>query len=278
VNVAPPRRTIHVLSDAAGHLPRHMVIAFLTQFPAGTFQVIYKPFLRTVARVEAALATCDADACIVMHALVSAASKRAVERHCKGRGIPSCDLTGRFVEFLVEASAVPASQDVRRIHEVDDSYKRRVKALEFTLEHDDGLGLDTINDADLILTGISRTSKTPTSIYLSQQYGLKVANVALAMVVEPPRELLAAAKEKVIGLLIDAALLTRIRTRRNTEWKMGGTSYNDEQQVEEEVRWSRRLFLRQGWSTIDVTNRAIEETAARIVAVWSDANKDKSAT
>jgi regulator of PEP synthase PpsR (kinase-PPPase family) len=271
---APPRRALYVLSDAAGNLPRHMLIAFLTQFPAGTFDVIYKPFLRTVARVETALATCEAKTCIVMHALVSAASKRAVERYCKQRHIPACDLTGRFVEFLSESSGVPASQDVRRLHEVGDAYKRRVKALEFTLEHDDGLGLDTINDADLILTGISRTSKTPTSIYLSQQYGLKVANVALAMIVDPPRELLGAAKGKVIGLLIDPALLARIRTRRNAEWKMGGTSYNDEQQVEEEVRWSRRLFTRQGWATIDVTNRAIEETAARIVAVWSDANKD----
>jgi regulator of PEP synthase PpsR (kinase-PPPase family) len=268
---APARRTLHVLSDAAGNLPRHMLIAFLTQFPVGTFQVIYKPFLRKLEHVEQALAACDPAGSIVLHAVVAAASKRLIEGHCKSKRIPSRDLTGGFVRFLSDASGVPACEDVRKLHEVDDDYKRRVKALEFTLEHDDGLGLETINEADLILTGISRTSKTPTSIYLSQQHGLKVANVALAMAVAPPPELLAAPKEKVVGLLIDPAQLARIRTRRNAEWKMGGTSYNDEQQVEEEVRWSRRLFNRQGWATIDVTNRAIEETAARIVAVWSTA-------
>ena len=273
---SPARRVLYVLSDAAGNLPRHMLNAFLTQFPAGIFEVVYKPFLRTVAQVEAALAACDAATGIVLHAVVSAESKRAIERQCGRREIPSRDLTGGFVEFLCEASGAEACQDVGKLHEVDDAYKRRVKALEFTLEHDDGLGLDTIGQADLILTGVSRTSKTPTSIYLSQQHGLKVANVALAMAVAPPTELLAAPKEKVVGLLIDPAQLARIRTRRNAEWKMGGTSYNDEQQVAEEVRWSRRLFNRQGWATIDVTNRAIEETAARIVAVWSEGVKGRT--
>jgi regulator of PEP synthase PpsR (kinase-PPPase family) len=262
---------VHVLSDAAGNLPRHMLIAFLTQFPPDTFDVRYRPFLRTRAQVERALEACDGQTGIVMHAMISDASKGVVERHCKANRIPAADLTGGFVRFLQEASGVKPSEDVRRLHAVDDAYQKRVKALEFTLEHDDGLGLESIGEADIILTGISRTSKTPTSIYLSQQHGYRVANVALAMAVPPPRELLGAPREKVVGLLIDPAHLARIRTRRNAEWKMEQTSYNEEEQVEEEVRWSRRLFQRQGWQTIDVTNRAVEETAARIVAIRSDA-------
>src|SRR3954462_7643702 len=91
------RRALHVLSDAAGNLPRHMLIAFLTQFPPGTFEVLYKPFLRTVAEVEAALCTCDPATSIVMHALVSAAAKEAAERYCEANRIPCRDLTGRFV-------------------------------------------------------------------------------------------------------------------------------------------------------------------------------------
>jgi regulator of PEP synthase PpsR (kinase-PPPase family) len=243
-----------------------MLTAFLTQFPPGTFELHHRPFLRTVAEVGRALGACDPKRGIVVHAVVSDAAKRAVKRYCRAKRIPVCDLTGGFVQFLAGASGVRSCEDVRKLHEVDEAYQRRVEALEFTLEHDDALGLETIGEADLILAGISRTSKTPTSIYVSQQYGLRVANVALAMAVAPPRELLEAPREKVVGLLIDPGHLSAIRTRRNTEWQMGATSYNDERHVEEEVRWSRRLFARQGWQTIDVTNRAIEETAARVVA------------
>ena len=260
------RRTVYVLSDSTGNLPRHMLTAFLTQFPPDTFTVEHRPFLRTAVQVERALAGCDPATGIVMHAVVSAASKQAIEAFCQRAGVPVCDLTGQFVEFLAAASGAPAREDVRRLHEVDEAYERRVKALEFTLEHDDGLGLDTIGQADVVLTGVSRTSKTPTSIYLSQ-YGLKVANVALAIEVQPPRELFEVPREKVVGLTIDPQHLARIRTHRNAEWKMGRTSYNDEAKVEEEIVWCRRLFRKQGWTTIDVTNQALEETAARIAAL-----------
>ncbi len=270
---AAARRTIYVLSDSTGNLPVHMLTAFLTQFPPGTFAVHARPFLRTAEQVERALAGCDAAAGIVFHAVVAAKSKAAIERHCARLGMPACDLTGPFVAFLSRASGAEPVEDLRRLHEVDAAYERRVQALEFTLAHDDGLGLDTIGEADIVLAGVSRTSKTPTSIYLAQQ-GYKVANVSLAIAVDPPRELLAAPKGIVVGLTIDPQQLAAIRTRRNAEWQRGDTSYNDDGQVEEEVRWSRALFRRQGWPTLDVTNQAIEETAARIVALLGVARPD----
>ena len=116
--------------------------------------------------------------------------------------------------------------------------------MEFTLEHDDGLGLETLAQADIVLAGISRTSKTPTSVYLAQM-GYRAANVSLAMGVPPPPELLAMPSNKVVGLLIYPETLAEIRTRRNRGWKMGDTAYNDPAMIAEELTCSRRLFQKQ---------------------------------
>ena len=261
---AAPLRLIHVLSDSTGNLPRHMLAAFLTQFPPGTFTVCARNFLDAPAKLDAALAEVRAAPGIVMHALVGPSTKRRVAEHCAAAGVPCCDLTGSFVQFLSDASGVAPKPDVGRLHRVDSEYTRRIKAVEFALEHDDGLGLDTLRDADVVLVGISRTSKTPTCMYLAQQ-GYKAGNYALAMDCEPPGQLLALPKNKVAALVIDPRQLAEIRTRRQTAWHMADTSYNLPDSVVAEVAWSRRLFARAGWTIFDVTNQAIEETAARIV-------------
>lgn len=256
-------RLIYALSDSTGNLPRHMLAAFLTQFPDDTFTVRARNFLDSAAKLEAAFKEIRAEPGMVMHALVEPAMKwRAVEL-CVEAGVPACDMTGVFVEFIAQSSGVAPVPNLRRLHGVDAAYQRRVKAVEFALEHDDGLGLETLADADVVLVGVSRTSKTPTCMYLAQQ-GHKAANVSLAINLDPPAQLLALRKEKVAALVIDARQLAEIRTRRQTAWQMADTSYNLPAAVEAEVAWSRRLFARQGWAVFDVTNQAIEETAARI--------------
>ena len=259
-----PLRTIYVLSDSTGNLPRHMLAAFLTQFPPGTFTVCARNFLDAPAKLGAALAEVGAAPGIVMHALVEPATKRRVAAYCAAAGVPCCDLTGAFVQFLSDAAGVAPTPSVGRLHQVDSEYARRVKAVEFALEHDDGLGLDTLQDADVVLVGVSRTSKTPTCMYLAQQ-GYRAGNYALAMDSEPPAQLLALPAKKVAALVIDPRQLSEIRTRRQTAWHMADTAYNLPGSVVAEVAWSRRLFARAGWTVFDVTNQAIEETAARIV-------------
>lgn len=183
---------------------------------------------------------------------------------CRKARVPASDLTGRFVSFLAERSKIQPLERVERIHDTTEEYHQRIKALEFALEHDDGLGLDNLHDADIVLAGVSRTSKTPTSVYLAQQ-GWRVANVSLAVEVTPPPQLLALPPVKVIGLVIDPSQLVEIRRNRQASWRMGDTSYNQMSHVEREVLWSRRLFASRGWRVLDVTNRAVEETAVRIV-------------
>lgn len=255
---------LHILSDSTGNLAGHMITAFLTQFPPGAFVVKRHNFLSTRAKLDDALHHAGSMGGIVFHAMVQPSEKQRIREFFAHRGMAVCDLTGQFVEFLSTASGIQPQSNVRTLHEVSDEYRARIKALEFTLEHDDGLGLETLHEADVVLAGVSRTSKTPTSIYLGQQ-GYKCANYALAMPVPPPRELLALPPHKVIGLTIDAVRLAEVRHVRRQAWSMGQGGYTDIDDVQKEIAWSRRLFAQQGWKTIDVTNSAIEETAHRIV-------------
>lgn len=255
---------IYILSDSTGNLGHHLVTAILTQFPDGLFTVRRTPFLRSDADLRRAFEQIRQAPGVVFHGVVSTEMKKRIDEQCRRLGISCRDLTGDFVELLSDASGVRPVQDYNRLHRVDQVYHGRIQALEFTLAHDDGLGLETLHEADVVLTGVSRTSKTPTGIFLAQQ-GFRVGNVALAIEVEPPKELLALPRQKVVGLLIDPRALAQIRTRRQTGWRMADSSYNDREHVEQEVAWSRRLFARQGWAVLDVTNHAIEETAGRIV-------------
>ncbi len=257
---------LYILSDSTGNLPRHMVTAFLTQFPANSFEVRIETFLQTLPRLEAVLQKIAADPGIIFHAVISPGLKDSITEYCKKHKLPARDITGPFVEFLSEHSGIAPNPDPRQLHTTDQVYRNRIKALEFTLEHDDGLGLSTLGDADIVLAGVSRTSKTPTSIYLAQQ-GYRTANVALALEVNPPSELLQLAAAKVVGLTIDPAHLVDIRSHRQTGWRMGVSAYNDPEHVQREIEWTRRLFRSQGWPILDVTNQAIEETAAKIVSL-----------
>ena len=258
--------TLHVLSDSTGNLARHVLSAIFTQFPPDTFLIRPHMFLNRPEKLEQALAKLAAAPGPVVHAVVSPAHKALIADRAAAMGVPSFDLTGGLVEFLTGLTGVTPSSDVGKLHHTNHAYHQRIRAIDFTLDHDDGLGLDTVHEADIVLTGVSRTSKTPTSIMLAQQ-GFKVANVSLARQVEPPPQLLSLPREKVVGLLIDPRQLAEIRTRRQQAWRMDNTSYNEADSVAEEVAWSRRLFTRQGWATVDITDRAVEETAARIVEI-----------
>jgi len=255
---------IHVLSDSTANLPRHMMAALLTQFPPNSADVRFATFVRTETRLEEVLRDISGPGHVVCHAVISPGMKQQIELHCAACGIPSYDLTGGIVHFLQQAIGVAPVSNLNALHPIDDAYRQRIGAMEYTLNHDDGLGVDTLHEADVVLAGVSRTSKTPTSILLAQQ-GYRTANVSLAKGVDVPVSLLALPKDKVIGLVISPSQLAMIRARRQAAWKMAETSYNQPDNVASEVAWSRNLFQRQGWPVLDVTDQAVEETAARVI-------------
>jgi regulator of PEP synthase PpsR (kinase-PPPase family) len=255
---------LYVLSDSTGNLARHMVTTFLTQFPPETFQVQLNPFVAEAGRWADVLETISGRRGVVMHAVVSQELKSKIASYCQRMEIPCCDMTGSLVDFLSVASRTEPICDQNRLHRVDRVYYDRINAMSFTLEHDDGLGLDSLGAADIVLAGISRTGKTPTSVYLAMQ-GYRVANVSLAIEAPVPPQLMNLSRGKTVGLVIDAAHLAEIRARRQTAWQMAHTPYCDPQHVEEEIEWSRRIFGELHCPVLDVTDQAIEETAARVL-------------
>ena len=257
-------RVLIVLSDSTGNLARHMIGAALTQFPVDTMDVVYETFVRTPARLAAVLEKAAAAHAALCHAVVSQDAKKEIAQFCRRRKIPSFDITGGLTDFIGHVAGVARTENVAALHRLDEAYKRRIEAIEFTLAHDDGLGVETVADADIVLAGVSRTGKTPTSIYLAQQ-GYRVANVALAIEVKPPIELLKAPSDRIVGLLIDPMQLATIRAHRQKSWQMSATAYGDLDHVAREVAWARRLYNEYGWKCLDVTDQAIEETAARIL-------------
>jgi regulator of PEP synthase PpsR (kinase-PPPase family) len=259
-------RTVYVLSDSTGNLARHMLTAFLTQFPPDALKVIARTFVDTPRKVDDVFAEIAAASGIIFHAVVSESVKRAIVSCAERLRLPACDLTGEFVSFLSMHSGLEPTHDAHRLHHMDNAYDRRIMAIEFALDHDDGQGLESLHEADIVLVGVSRTSKTPTTVYLAQQ-GFKAGNVALAIEVDPPRELLMLDATRVIGMTIQPHELADIRARRGEQWRLGKSIYNELDHVEREIRWSRDLFRRQGWQILDVTHQAIEETAARIVSL-----------
>jgi [pyruvate, water dikinase]-phosphate phosphotransferase / [pyruvate, water dikinase] kinase len=261
---APGQVPLYVLSDSTGNLARHMVTTYLTQFPDGTFAAQMKPFVNEPRRLKKAFDGIAAHPGVVLHAVVSPRLKMEISARCRGLGIACCDLTGSAMEFLANAVRVEPLIDQSRLHRVDDVYCGRINAMSFTLEHDDGLGSDGLGDADIVLTGVSRTGKTPTSIYLAM-LGFRVANVPLAVQVQPPGQLFELGPGKVIGLTIDPLQLAEIRARRQTGWRMAQTDYSDPRKVQEEAEWSRQVFAKLRCPVLDVTNQAIEETAGRVL-------------
>jgi hypothetical protein len=262
--MAKTKPTIHVLSDSTANLSRHMLTAVLTQFPPDSVHVTYHSFVRTDEKVDAAIGKLKGTNALVCHALVSPELKQRVEKLCKAARIPAHDLTGGLATFLQESTGLEPHRDVNALHKIDSAYRKRIGAMEFTLNHDDGLGLDTIHEADIVLVGVSRTSKTPTSILLAQQ-GFRAANVSLAQGIEPPSQLLALPKEKVVALVISPSQLALIRAHRQRTWEMRQTTYDEPRSVAKEIAWAKALFQKQGWKVIDVTDQAVEETAARVI-------------
>jgi regulator of PEP synthase PpsR (kinase-PPPase family) len=258
-----PIPSVWVISDSTGNLPRHLLAALLTQFPAHSMVPRFESYIRDEKRLAEVLDQAREQASAVCHAMVSPQLKEQITDFCKKNKLPCCDLTGGIVEFLGRSTGIAPCQDVSALHRLDGAYHRRIGAMEFTLSHDDGLGLETLSDADVVLVGVSRTSKTPTSILLAQQ-GYRTANVSLAKGVEPPAQLLSIPKEKVVGMIINPTQLSMIRNRRQNAWGMAPTSYGDPVACSAEVAWSRSFFHKHGWAILDVTDQAVEETAARI--------------
>jgi hypothetical protein len=188
-----------------------------------------------------------------------------LQREANQRGVVAIDLLGPLIAKVGQRLQAEPRHKPGLLHGMSDDYFRRIEAVEFAVHHDDGANVRTLFEADIVLTGVSRTSKTPLCMYMAQR-GYKTGNVPLVPVVDPPRELLELDPRRVFGLVVDADALTSIRHARLRAIAASPTTdYTNFNAICEELEESRRFFRRNGWREIDITGKAVEENASRII-------------
>jgi len=257
--------TIYVLSDGTGETADQMIKAALVQYVRDGLKIIRYKNIRTETQVSAVFEEAVQKKAIVVYTVVTDALRVFIDRLSEKTHIPAIDLLGPLLTRLGEYLPKDPDSQPGLFHQVNEYYFRRIEAIEFTVKHDDGRYPDNLEQADIILVGLSRTSKTPLSIYLSYK-GWKVANVPVVKDIPLPDKLFQTDQRKIIGLIIDPETLVKIRRERLI--KMGqdpAGEYASLDHVMVEIDYCRDVFRKnRRWPIFDVTGKALEETASEV--------------
>lgn len=270
VNVLPSYFHLHLISDSTGETLTTIAKAAAVQYAQVRPIEHVHPMVRSMKQLGRVLKEIEQAPGIVLYTVVNKELTDAIEVECRRLKVPALHVLQPIMKVFEAYLGAPQTPIVAGQHVLDSDYFKRVDALNFTMAHDDGRLPDDLNHADIIILGISRTSKTPTSIYLAQR-GYKTVNVPLVPGIPPPAELMAPHSAFVVGLIASPERIMEIR--RNRVQMMSGRvveGYADRQQIVTEIQESRRLFARHGWPVIDVTRRSIEETAATIIKLLNE--------
>lgn len=261
---------IYVISDGTGETAITMIRAALVQYEAQKTQIIRCKNVRTPEQVESILEEVAERSAFVVYTVVSEELRLKIATQSQEMGINSVDLLGPLLggldAFYGKSTKAPTAGILRS---VNDRYFSRVEAIEFTVKHDDGKELRDLDQADVILVGISRTSKTPLSVFLSHK-GWKVANVPLVLNMAIPPEVFAVDQRKIVALTIDPTRLAQIRQRRVERLGDSAGEYANLKHIHEEIEYALKLYQQnKRWPVFDVTERALEETASEITRIVS---------
>jgi hypothetical protein len=261
---------VHLVSDSTGETLAGVMRATCAQFD-DIMPAEYPYFLvRSERQLERVIREIEAAPGIVMFTLSNLEHRAILEAACKDMGVPCIAVLDAVLDATSRYLGLELNHRVGAARKLTAEYFKRIDALDFAMDHDDGQQAIELTDADVILVGVSRTSKTPTSVYLAHR-GVKAANVPIVPGVALPQELFQQARPLVVGLLISADRLIAIRRNRLVAMKETREgSYTDEDAVRREVTEAQKLFEREGWPTIDVTRRSIEETAAAVLNLLAE--------
>ncbi|MBA3071562.1 MAG: kinase/pyrophosphorylase [Nitrospirae bacterium] len=259
------KKKIHVfiVSDATGMTAEMVISAVLVQFKE--IEPIFKkfPYIKTKEQIKAILEQAEAAQGIVVYSLVSQELRSWIRREKRKINVFIIDILGPLLERLGRMWNLIPTFSPGLLKRVGEESIRLAESIDFTLRHDDGQGIDTMDQADLILLGVSRTSKTPTSLYLSCNNNLKVANVPIIQDMKPPEKVFSLNNIQKVGLTIAPERLAFIREKRLKY--AGTTDYLDISHIKKELEYSHRIFNKiKGVQIIDVTNSSIEEVANKI--------------
>jgi regulator of PEP synthase PpsR (kinase-PPPase family) len=266
-----PRIHLHLLSDSTGETLEMIAKAALAQFDEADVQRHFWPMVRSRQHLDRIVPDLANNPGLVLFTLVNDETRTRLEEHCRVLGLPAVPVLDAVTAAL-EAHLGQQATHGRpgRQHAMDEAYFARVEAIQYTIAHDDGVGWEDWEEADIVLAGVSRSSKTPTSIYLANR-GYKVANIPLVVESPPPAALYGLRKPLIVGLTTAPDRLIQIRRNRLLTIAEGRESdYVDAERVAAEVKFARRLFADNDWPVIDVTRRSIEETAAAVMRLYGE--------
>ncbi len=260
---------LHLVSDSTGETAELVARACMAQFKNLEPTEHLWNMVRKAKEVEDVLAGIEANPGFVLFTLVNEDVRQILEEGCRRLQVPHISILDPVVSALRGFLGAEVDPRPGRQHSMDDEYFSRIEAMQFALSHDDGQSAWNLNQADVVILGVSRTSKTPTCIYLANR-GIKAANVPIIPGCPLPSEVESLDRPLVVGLTKETNRLIQIRRNRlrllNEDEH---TDYVDPETVAEEVKMARRLFTNHGWEIIDVTRRSIEETAATIMSLHS---------
>ena len=267
-----PRLHLHLLSDSTGETLEMIAKAALAQFEGAEVSRHFWPMVRSLQHLDRIMGEVATNPGLVFFTLANADIRTRLEERCRALGLPVVPVLDRAVDALESALGQHPHARPGRQHAMDEAYFARVDAIHYTIAHDDGVAWEDWEAADIILAGVSRSSKTPTSIYLANR-GYKVANIPIVVESPPPPALFGLRHPLVIGLTTAPERLVQVRRNRLLSLNQAPeTAYVDQDQVTREVQYARRMFADNGWPVIDVTRRSIEETAAAVINIYNEVN------
>jgi regulator of PEP synthase PpsR (kinase-PPPase family) len=274
---APGYFHLHLISDATGETLITVARAAAAQYAKVSPVEHVHPLVRTQKQLDRALADLEESPGIVLYTLLEENLVERLETKCRDLGLPCLSILGPVLHLFQAYLGAETTHKVGAQHTLNAEYFRRIDALNYTMLHDDGQQTDDLEEADVVLVGVSRTSKTPTSIYLANR-GVKTANVPLVPGVSLPPHVERLSRPLVVGLFATPERIVQIRQNRLLGLKVerDDDQYIDRQAVTEEIAASRRLCAKHNWPLIDVTRRSIEETAAAVMALLGERRRHKA--
>jgi len=266
---------LHVVSDATGETAARLVQALEAQFPDQEFVEIRHPRVESADDLQLAVNRMRGRPAVVVYTIVEPELREEMRRLCRRAKLHYCDLLGQPIDAVARVSGMSAKMTPGSRPPLNSAYFKRMEAIEFAVRFDDGVGRG-LHDADIVLVGVSRTSKTPLSIYLGY-LGYKAANVPVVKSIEAPKELFDIDTRKIVGLTIDPNRLAEIRRARMRTMGSGARNrqYAELVEIYEELEQAAKLHRRLGCPVIDISELSIEETAHRVLRVVEERSDEK---
>ena len=265
---------VYQVSDSTGETLDRIFLALKAQFSNFEYKTIHFSFTRTKNQMDKIISKCKEEKnVIILYTIVDQALAKYLDDKCKNNNIPCFEVLGNLISDFSKLLKQEASRKPSGQHVLDEEYYKRIEAVQFTMSHDDGKIISDLDKSDILLVGISRTSKTPTSIYLANR-GYRTANVPIIPNKNLPQKLIESSKKTcTIGLVCDPSRLVDVRRNRieSIQEDRPG-NYTDEKKIINELENAKKLFKKYNWPTIDVTRKSVEETAASIIKIFDILN------